>query len=814
MQQQIQRFLEKYFENPKSPNKETIESNKPSVPNGNETTTLKEKGILQEKDKTENLDHHEDITKPVMKWATDLNKSGHTMYSRKEHIKKSVKIPSATHRSDKENIQPVGMQSVKGKNILNKRQTDNLQSDNNRFNIKENLSNHTGHTEPNEKSMMDLLCNIMNRLEIIESNQKGAEEYQTVLWKKLDRKIQKIFRNVIFDPNKEDLICLNEVLDQTWENIETAIIAAAKKTVPYLQVKKTVKAKQQKTAIAKVAIALGKLIRKVKRNRISIKCLLVEVWNNQIRHINHLAKTKVNKFPYSREDLKGWLTEVYTWRKALEGKLTTKSERVKSAEIKSFVQRYAEMIVSEQKKMLSLLERPFNKINKEEKKRLDLEGVAEARHAVLTYADNTIWIASSKKQLTQILELTNEFYQLNRIKNIWQYQDIKLDERAWHSNIAINTIKQCKNLDLIFDMVEGSWHLQENGPTIISMLDSKSEKQSKQPHIDLGLFFVRQLLNCSGRNLLTWQQIKTARGANCRDKVPLWFRKLEELLIDDTENRKVKEDFFSNDINTSALQPHCGNITSDNRRKQWIWFVQKNKKKWYLGRVTKILEKSALIEHWTKMHIQGDKCRLLKCGGCNLNTKGKKNGCMISCNKNFIRDKPKYPLTPVQECPLLQLKEIDYAEQAEWYLLKKNKRYRDEGPEEETNWFFCWENLKEIKGPKYKSEDTSNSLVTKIKGLFQVLPTKTELCITRAKKRGAEKMQSGQRANLHEPARKKRKPNNKTELQNSNIWKTLKEKLIKTKKLVCETLSKQIFSSLLSVWWIKRQQDGGQSLIW
>ncbi|CAG8790644.1 32091_t:CDS:2, partial [Gigaspora margarita] len=277
MQQQIQRFLEEYFKKPKSSNKETIKSNKPSAANRNGTTTLKEKDILQEEDKTENLNHHEGITKPVMsisaqeiqasttelmnkqmkplnssypgipttssksislgrsklqltlflengksnaalieietknlrrseeliaawvihfeegkmirehqdavrkaiyhtklEWATDLNESGRTMYSRKEHIKKSVKIPSATYRSDKENTQPVGMQSVKGENILNKQQTDNLQSDNKRFNIKENTSNHTGHTEPNEKSMMDLLCNIMNRLEIIESNQKRA----------------------------------------------------------------------------------------------------------------------------------------------------------------------------------------------------------------------------------------------------------------------------------------------------------------------------------------------------------------------------------------------------------------------------------------------------------------------------------------------------------------------------------------------------------------------------------------------------------------------------------------------------------------
>ncbi|CAG8792310.1 9265_t:CDS:1 [Gigaspora margarita] len=66
MQQQIQRFLEEFFKNPKGSNKEIFESNKPSVPNGNETTTPKRKDALQEKDKTESLDYHEDNTKPVI----------------------------------------------------------------------------------------------------------------------------------------------------------------------------------------------------------------------------------------------------------------------------------------------------------------------------------------------------------------------------------------------------------------------------------------------------------------------------------------------------------------------------------------------------------------------------------------------------------------------------------------------------------------------------------------------------------------------------------------------------------------------------
>ncbi|CAG8842733.1 18177_t:CDS:2, partial [Gigaspora margarita] len=59
---------------------------------------------------------------------------------------------------------------------------------------------------------------------------------------------------------------------------------AAKKTVPYFQIKKTVKAKQQKTAIAKAAIALGKLIRETYKSS---------------------RKNKSQQIPHSREDLEG-----------------------------------------------------------------------------------------------------------------------------------------------------------------------------------------------------------------------------------------------------------------------------------------------------------------------------------------------------------------------------------------------------------------------------------------------------------------------------------------------------------------------------
>ncbi|CAG8856542.1 7474_t:CDS:1, partial [Gigaspora margarita] len=40
----------------------------------------------------------------------------------------------------------------------------------------------------------------------------------------------------------------------------------------------------------------------------------------------------------------------------------------------------------------------------------------------------------------------------------------------------------------------------------------------------------------------------------------------------------------------------------------------------------------------------------------------RENNWITNFSTISLKDKPEYPLTPVQECPLFQLKEIDYAE--------------------------------------------------------------------------------------------------------------------------------------------------------
>jgi len=59
------------------------------------------------------------------------------------------------------------------------------------------------------------------------------------------------------------------------------------------------------------------------------------------------------------------------------------------------------------------------------------------RQAVLAYADDTTWIAKSKKELQDIINISNEFYEIN---------DIEINSKK-SELIAINVNKKCKGED-------------------------------------------------------------------------------------------------------------------------------------------------------------------------------------------------------------------------------------------------------------------------------------------------------------------------------------------------------------------------------
>ncbi|CAG8629907.1 7309_t:CDS:2, partial [Gigaspora rosea] len=331
MQQQVQSFLEDYFEKPEGSNIEGNKSNESANPCGNGTTPSKEKDLTQERSKTKNLCHDSNNAKfttstevqemqiPIIELKKDQTKhidahllEAHPITSKSKHKKNVKKVGNNllyAHESDKENVQPSGIALLSVVDTTNTRSLNSPQSRNSRNNSQKNQCNLSMHNEDNGKSMMDLLCDIMKRLELIEVNQKGrhAPIAPNGCCGHLNRAGVPFKCTCVGSPKEKSL-------DKTWENIEAAIFVAARKTVPYA---KTL-------------------------SRAGLRCSPLRVWNNRIRRINHLAEIRIDN--------------------ALEGKLTEESERAKSAEIRNYIQRRAEMIVSNQKEMLtSLLERTHNK---------------------------------------------------------------------------------------------------------------------------------------------------------------------------------------------------------------------------------------------------------------------------------------------------------------------------------------------------------------------------------------------------------------------------------------------------------------------
>ena len=78
---------------------------------------------------------------------------------------------------------------------------------------------------------------------------------------------------------------------------------------------------------------------------------------------------------------------------------------------------------------------------------------------------------------------------------------------------------------------------------------------------------VRQLINKSGNKMITWQQLKTLRSETNRGRIAKWFKKVEEILLENAETRQIKIQFMLPETNADALEIITNKYTNDNRRK-------------------------------------------------------------------------------------------------------------------------------------------------------------------------------------------------------------------------------------------------------
>ena len=102
---------------------------------------------------------------------------------------------------------------------------------------------------------------------------------------------------------------------------------------------------------------------------------------------------------------------------------------------------------------------------------------------------------------------------------------------------------------------------------IWALLDNNEKKsfiQNKNSH----LYVCEQLVNRNGRALLTWPQIQKLRGLSGCGKKPAWFKRVEEVMIENKESRAVKSEFVVEGINSLILKPDLLAISEDRRKQE------------------------------------------------------------------------------------------------------------------------------------------------------------------------------------------------------------------------------------------------------
>src|SRR5260363_298595 len=120
---------------------------------------------------------------------------------------------------------------------------------------------------------------------------------------------------------------------------------------------------------------------------------------------------------------------------------------------------------------------------------------------------------------------------------------------------------------------------------------------------DLGIIFQNQLLDKEGKRLLTWQQLKAAKGKIKAGKKAKWFSSIEDVLLQNQKNREIKEIYQTSGPNILAPSMLLIPISTDKRKKEWVLIDKKNDEL-ETRKIVKKCNRKILTEHWsTKENI-------------------------------------------------------------------------------------------------------------------------------------------------------------------------------------------------------------------
>ena len=113
-----------------------------------------------------------------------------------------------------------------------------------------------------------------------------------------------------------------------------------------------------------------------------------------------------------------------------------------------------------------------------------------------------------------------------------------------------------------------------------------------------GYCFPRSTISQRGKRLLTWQQLKIAKGKAKVGQKAKWFTFIENILLENPINRKIKEIYQTPGPNIFAPVMPVVPISPDNRKREWI-LLNKENKELETRKIIKKGKSKILTEHWS-----------------------------------------------------------------------------------------------------------------------------------------------------------------------------------------------------------------------
>ena len=186
----------------------------------------------------------------------------------------------------------------------------------------------------------------------------------------------------------------------------------------------------------------------------------------------------------------------------------------------------------------------------------------------------------------------------NIIDSDWHFEADPFLNSIWRNNTTCLTLYKAKSFNMCIRPVSEQWHFQGTGPQIREVIDASLFIKSSKSISDLGIIYRNQLLDKEGKRLLTWQQLKAAKGKIKAGKKAKWFSSIEEAILQDPKDREIKEMYQTSGPNILAPLMPLVPISSDKRKKEWI-LIDKENDELETRKIVRKCNHKVLTERWS-----------------------------------------------------------------------------------------------------------------------------------------------------------------------------------------------------------------------